>query len=254
LVYGWGPWRAIAGGGGAFVGWAVGRELDPDRTATAAVAGVLALVGGFFEPAALFISVAFLVAGRLTAGTVGASMSWLDVLILAVWGYATGGAIWYWPVGIAILGWALLAPEAGPRRYYGAVSLAAGFIVAWFLAPIQPLALERDGLYAAAVVLLVGAVSLIRCTASVDSDARSGTVTAARIRLARTVMTLCLVVAIAGVGIDAVWDLQPVLAALVAAAIVSLASRPVADSTPDPGSGLSGSTDSCDQPIRPRST
>lgn len=222
LTYGWDLWRAVAGGAGAFIAWAIGRELDPDHPATAGFAGVVVLVTSFLEPSVLLISVAFLVASRVVAGTVGASLSWVDVVVFPVWGYATGGAIWYWPVGVVILMWILFAPESGPRRFFGAATFVLGFAVSWYRAPIEPMALGEPDLVAAGIVVGVGILSIVRASALSDSDAGRPTLTVARVRLARLALAMCLAIAVAGAGVSVLWDLQPVAAALATTAVVSL--------------------------------
>lgn len=222
VMYGWEPWRAFGGAIGVFVAWAIGRELDPDHTATAALASVAALGLAFVAPPDLWVSGAILIAARLVAGTVGARIKVGDVLVLALLGYISGGAVWLWPIGVGILAWLLVAPEVGRLKWSGVGFLVVGFVVAWYVAPIQPLLVDTGGLIAAGAVLLVGLVSLIRCSASARTDARTGTVSSLRIRLARAATTLFTVCAIAGQDLDAFWDVAPAVAAIAATAAISL--------------------------------
>ncbi|WP_425145051.1 hypothetical protein [Deinococcus sp.] len=85
------PWKEVLGtGGSAFLGWAIGRELDPDHPGTAALALGLAGTGSVFGPANTR-SVAQLVPGfaalgslRLLVGTVGLAPALPDLAALSL--------------------------------------------------------------------------------------------------------------------------------------------------------------------------
>ncbi len=231
LLYDWHWWRAVGGSIGVFVAWAIGRELDPAHPLTAGVASVAALGMAFVAEPALLESAAILIATRVISGTIGARISLVDVIVLAGLGFITGGAVWLWPVGISILAWLLVAPEVGNLRPVGFAALVLGFIVGWYLAPIEPLQTDPEGLIAAGSVLAVGLLSLVRCDAGVRTDARGGTVTALRVRLARAGSAVFVAAVLASRGVDALWDLGPVIAALTATAVVSILT---------PGSGIRG--------------
>lgn len=69
----------------AFLSWALGRELDPDRNATAFVATALALAAFFvFDDLDLWALAAALVLGRLVARTVGPPAKMTDLVIVVV--------------------------------------------------------------------------------------------------------------------------------------------------------------------------
>ena len=87
-------WGGILGGGAAFLAWAITRELDPVRPATAALAALSApwtLLAG--DPALLGLAIVLL-GSRVAAGTTGYRLYATDAAALVVFslGAGSGGA------------------------------------------------------------------------------------------------------------------------------------------------------------------
>lgn len=89
-------WLVVQAGGVTFLCWAIGRELDPDRQATAllaaALVGTWAVVG---LPVQLFPAAAALLAARILAETTGRRPLVTDLLFVGIF----AAAVSYTPVG-----------------------------------------------------------------------------------------------------------------------------------------------------------
>ncbi|MDX2345160.1 MAG: hypothetical protein QNL12_16300 [Acidimicrobiia bacterium] len=132
----------LTGGVGAFLAWAIGRELDPDHTAAAYVAITASVFISLVAPPSLMAGTGLLVAVRLISGTVGIELKTLDLILL---------------VGLAALvGTGPTSPAAVPALVVGiilygnrstrAVLIAAAMAAAAAIAMIatQPLAGSSD--------------------------------------------------------------------------------------------------------------
>lgn len=77
-------WAAISIGAGVFLAWAIGREIDPDHSNTAAIAMGLALLAALTGAPSAGVAVVALLAVRLLAGTTGWPLTNVDVVVVAV--------------------------------------------------------------------------------------------------------------------------------------------------------------------------
>jgi hypothetical protein len=129
---GWG----VAAGGAAFVAWAVGREVDPDRTLVAGAAAPVAAAFVAVGRPSLVASGAVMLAARVAARTTGWPVGPVDLVVLAGlagWSTAVPAGV---PAGI-VLGAVLVTeparsgatpphvPAAGAAILAGVVAAAA---------------------------------------------------------------------------------------------------------------------------------
>ena len=87
------PSSAFAAGMAVFLAWAIGRELDPDYNASAAVAMVAAFGYSIFAAPSLLLAAGMLIATRLIVGTVGIRIKPIDRLVLLGLGGFLGSAV-----------------------------------------------------------------------------------------------------------------------------------------------------------------
>ncbi len=217
---------AVFGAVAVFLGWAVARELDPDRPDAAMFALAGALVAALLtSPSALAAGVA-LISIRLVAGTVGVALKPLDLVVLTGTVAVAGAVPMLWLAGAALGIWAWRAPETAPNR--GAVRVAfvigaciglgvAGWTT-WFGEGFSAeITLEAYVWAASAGAAMILAARHLPVSSSTDEG--SATIRSERIRLARiTAGAIVMWAAVFG-GVEGFWALGPVFAALVVSAV-----------------------------------
>lgn len=212
-------WGGAAAAIAAFLGWALGREIDPDQQSTAvlamAISGVVALVSA---PQLLVVAV-LLIATRILAGTVGNQIRGADLLVVIGAAAYAGSQPVAWPIA-ALLVFAVLRQDirfALPTAV--AMSLAAIVSAGLFVDSFTP------GVPSLVTWLLLGGLGLagwrrIR-VADVRSAADNGNrINANGVALAR----LATLGAIAAGSVlapeTAIGDLLPAVAAFAAVAVL----------------------------------
>ncbi|HSJ72453.1 MAG TPA: hypothetical protein VLA29_12495 [Acidimicrobiia bacterium] len=209
-----------------FLGWALGRELEPDLPSMATVSMVISLIFTVFVvPSAIAVGIA-LIAIRLVAGTVGASLKAFDIPVLVGVGFLAASDPALWIVGLAAGAWVWAAPEVGPLRRITAVaygiSVVAGLgLAAWRFWGTGDLSFDvtQTAYVLAAAAGAAMLVSARRIQVSSLCDAGDAAIDRERVRLARvTVGSILMWAAMVG-GVDAFWSLGPVFAALLTAAV-----------------------------------
>ena len=220
-----------------FLGWAIGRELDPDTPWVANIALIAALIAAlFFTPAALATGVV-LIAVRSVAGTVGSPLSRLDLFVVA--GLAAFAAFdpVLWIAGLAVLAWLVRAPEVGDLRSWGVGAFAAGaagglgFLwYQWSTDALESIEVTGTAYALAAVAGLAMLLAARPLAVTSLTDSGSGSISWMRVRSARIAAgASCMWAAVIG-GVDGFWSIGPVFAALAVAAVfrvfVQSASKP----------------------------
>jgi hypothetical protein len=202
-----------------FIAWAIGRELDPDRPNTGAWAMPFAFAAAVYDmPSALAAAIA-MIGLRVVAGTIGARVTWLDVVALALIGFGSGSEQVLWIVGLVIGMWLLSAPEVGSLRYLALGSLVVGlFAGAWFAEPAS-VEITQDAYLLAALGGVVMMLAMKPAVMISNTDARTGQIDVSRIGLARKAAGSFLMWAAVMGGVAGFWMISPVLAALTATAI-----------------------------------
>ncbi|HSG79364.1 MAG TPA: hypothetical protein VLD62_07290 [Acidimicrobiia bacterium] len=192
-------------GGGTFLGWAIARELDPDRPWSAGVAAVLAFVVSFIGDPMLAVAGVALLASRIAVRSTGLHPTPVDLLVvIGAAAYAatrTGG----FPVAV-VLGLSLVVdgrlPGGSKRRVaiagYGVLGAAVtSAAVAGNLVPDPTAAAGWDWLLVA--VAVVGSVLVLRPpNVTSRSDWTDRPLEARRLRASR-------IVALGVVAGSAVW-------------------------------------------------
>lgn len=216
-------------GVGAFLAWALGRELDPDRIATARAALLVFLVLAWLGPPDLGALVALLLATRIVLRSTGRAPTTLDlgVVVLVAGVAATSAAGFVAALGLA---WALHVdrrlPDPAPDRpaevaaaAAGAVAVAVTIVAGSFLDTW-----ELPRWYGFVVIVAVAAAAATLRTTEVRSRADRG---GEPLHLQRLVHArrLALVVAAAALcwaGASALSALGPALAAVIAAGLIAV--------------------------------
>ena len=220
-----GPFTAAVG---VFLAWAIARELDPDRPASAAIAiplsVVLFLVLG---PASLLVSTGVLLGTRIAAGTVGTSLRPLDIGgIIVISGLLGTNLIGATGVTAMVVG-GLVGERHRSRAIVIALAAAAAFTVVGIVSDI-----ERTGAApstTASIVLVATVISVLVVIPAPpptsSADRHTGILLRWRVTVARGVAGLAVVagfVLVGGTGIAA-------LAATATAALAGTAIRQLND-------------------------
>lgn len=220
---------------GVFLGWAIGRELEPDLPSMATVAMVISLAFTVFVvPSAMAVGIA-LIAIRLVAGTVGASLKAFDVPVLVGVGFLAFSDPALWIVGLAAGAWVWAAPEVGPLRRISVVGYGIGVVAglgvaAWRVWGTGDLSFDVTQT-AYVLAAAAGAAMLVaarRIHVSSVCDAGDTVIDRERVRLARVTAGSILMWAAMVGGVEAFWSLGPVFAALVIAAVYRVFVHPAA--------------------------
>jgi hypothetical protein len=204
-------------GGAAFLAWAIGREIDPDRPLSAGVAAVAAPALVAIGDPSLGVLAAVLLASRILVRSTGFAPGPIDLVVMAALaGYVAtrrGGL----PVAL-VLAVALAADRRLPggakiRSAIAALGAAAAAVAAaaftghFSIDPVAPVGLE----WLIAGIALVGLVSVLRLPeVHSTTDSGSGPISPQRLWASR------LAVAAAGLGALA-WSGGPALAGFGAA-------------------------------------
>lgn len=216
---GWQFLDAVRVGASAFLGWAIARELDPDRTATATLAmglATAAAVGPWGND--LLISAIALVGLRALAGTVGGELKPADLTVMS------GAAIY---CGTRVEGWVVvlllvLAVLDGRPRGYPVVTLGmlVGATAAGYLTevdfpddPFTDIELLWTLIAAAAIALAIRDTRIKSRT-----DLYNHEIFWPQVRAARVMAGFVVIGGLFGSGSETILLLSPVLAALVATA------------------------------------
>ncbi len=153
---------AFNAGVGSFLGWAVARELDPDRPNSAALSGIFAgATIAFFGEALLLPVTLALVTSRVLHRSTGLPPTLFDVLALVGVAYAGGTSTAGWAAGLA-LAFAVARdhrlPTPAPRfqligAFLVAASATAGAVVtglptSWQLPTLGAIMILGVGLFA----------------------------------------------------------------------------------------------------------
>lgn len=205
-----------------FLGWAIGRELDPDHHWV----GTLAMLGTF---AAVFVEVpagwtvgAALLALRVITGSTGRWLATFDLLFALVIGYGSGGDLWSWPIAIAAGVAITVFHEFGQQRWLFLASIVVAFVGGWYLGDLQPINISSEQLWIAVVVVAVTGVATAFASVTSRTDRPTGIIDATRVRFSRLSAGLFSVSAVILGGTAALWTIAAVPAALTAAALWNL--------------------------------
>lgn len=204
----------------AFLGWAIARELDPDRPGT----GLLALAGSgalaiWLLPLLLLSTVA-LAATRLMVGTVGGSPTRLDLVVLV--GLAAYGG-WF------LAGWVLVAMlvggilvSGGRENVLWAVGAVAAAIVTASVSDAAPHPGDESFRLLVLPLLAVVVVMALPTLPSSLTDIGKQPLAPRRLRGARFLAALAVVGSVLADDVYGLTDLGPLTGAIVAATLTTV--------------------------------
>ncbi len=212
-----------------FLGWAVARELEPDRDATATVAALLAgVMWLIMGRSALAAGVAALLAARILTRSTGRPLTNVDYLLVVALAFYGARTLAGWMAGLGMafaLARDVRLPGPAPKHQrmvaFGAAAAAtAGLLI------LRP-AIDPEWSLAAIVAVIAGVIAgliLPDPRPSAPTDTGNEVMSPARILSARRTS---LVVAIFGAltGTVGVAGLAPVWSALIAVPLVDLSRR-----------------------------
>jgi hypothetical protein len=241
-------WRGLATGLGAFLAWAIGRELDPDHPAAArdaVLAYVLVAVTGAPEVVA---TAAVLVAVRILARTTGRAPTRLDLAGLIVVAGLAGQSSVGLVTGTALATAMWLdaradghAPEGGedgpPTLTPELIAAAVAFVATFGVTLVSGAFLGgwRGPTPLEGVVVLAAAIAAARLRTGVltaTGDLTREPLDPARIRRGQQAAGATLVVAFLWSGAAAIPALGPLAAALIGAGTAAWRRRPEPDADP----------------------
>ncbi len=216
----------IAAGGSAFLAWALGRELDPDRVLTANLA---ALAGGaaalYFETASLGAVYLFLISARILSRTTGLSPTTVDLAVHVPIAAFVARSTIGWAAALVLAAAFALDSRAKPASSRNKDGWAAAVAVAaTAVAAITGFEFWGSGITAAWVVAAVGFIGGLNAVRSEPvtskADYTDQTLTDSRVALSRrvTLAGAALVAALTAgpgvAGVAAVWLTLAVLGAV----------------------------------------
>lgn len=202
---------AVAVGLTSFLGWVLGRELDPDRPLTAGAtvvgAGALALT---IPPASPGIVYLLVLIGRVLGRTTGRSPKWTDLAVhlpVAAW-FSQSATGWVAAMALAFaIARDAALPQPAPRwqLWWALATAVAATAVVTVTDGLGSWAAPSLAADAVVVVGLIGAVMLARPEAIISVGDISGEpLSKARIRYARVVIAVAAFGAVLIAGDDAV--------------------------------------------------
>ena len=223
---------AFAVGVGAFLAWAMGREIDPDRPLTATVAGVITIAASVVIAApglsALFATLA---AVRIIARTTGLPPTILDIIGvsgIAAWAAFHPGWVAAVAVAIALIVDDRMTGPGGPAHHWQAWwGAALGALVA-VVAGVRRDAWTSPTAWEWTLVALgvAGALLLIRpTTVTSRGDLTKEQLSAERIRAGRWLAGIVALIATLTEGDLGVASMLGVWSALASGGLVQLTSR-----------------------------
>ena len=199
-------------GVGAFLAWALSREIDPDRPTTATLAMVIAAALGLVAPPAGLAAAVLMLAMRVIVGSVGTHVRLVDTLVIA--GSAALAATS--PAGLPVAGAAAYALLR--RRHRLAAALVVGAFAVAFLLVGPELDLEVPS---SALVLGLSALAMAGLLwlqpGHVAASADNGSpIDADHVAAARRTLLASLLVSTFLISDAFVTDMGPALAAIAA--------------------------------------
>lgn len=213
---------ALSAAVAVFLAWAMARELDPDHSASAAIAMPVSLVVVLVVgPPALLVTFGVLLGIRIAAGTVGTPLRLLDAVAVIGLSAALGTSL-IGAVGAAAV---IAGVLVGEGRSQGGIATTALSVIAYAVVALlsgldrvwsAPTPAEWITLgFAVAATLLV----LPAAVPASDTDRHTGTIERNRVTAARVIAGLAILVGLAlagGPGVVAI-------AATAAAALIAVA-------------------------------
>lgn len=214
---------AGAAGVGVFLAWAIARELDPDHSAAATLAIVVAIAFLALGPPAAAVTAVVLLAARVTAGTVGTRLQPTDLVVLTLATAYAGSRPEAWGAAVFLLAAVLIARP--PRSSVIALVLGTAAISGALLsgATPSPAALSVTSLALVAAAVVAAAISIPVRTVSSPTDSGTGSIDPLRITAARIGTAGAIVVGVLVSPEGGALALAPAVAALIGVAVVVLA-------------------------------
>lgn len=222
-------WEAVLFAVAAFLAWALGREIDPDRHATATASlvagGLLAVALDVAAPGAILLVMS---AARITARTTGLAPKVSDLVVVSVAGVVLASDVAGW-AGAMILAFAVVRdatlPEPAPphQAWFGAGIAVLASVWAWTqdaFGSWQTPDLTSWGLIGAG--LLGAAIASQPEPVSSTCDLRGEELHHARIRWARFQTLIAAALAVVVGGADGARGLAVVWVTLTVAGIIRL--------------------------------
>ena len=217
---------AAFGAVSVFIGWAISRELDPDRPDAAALAMAVALAAAVVAAPSALASGVVLIALRLIAGTVGVALKPLDLVVLAGVAGVAGATPILWLAGAALGIWAWTAPESVANQWPTRIAFVAGAltglaVAAWttWFGDGYGAEITTEAYALAAAAGLAMLLSIRHLPIASRTDAGTHPIRPERVRLARLTAGAILMWAAVIGGVEGFWALGPAFSALVMAAV-----------------------------------
>jgi hypothetical protein len=218
------------GGGATFLGWAIGRELDPDDPAAASVAAGVAFALAFVGDPYLAVGGLLLIATRVVARTTGRPPQPIDLVILpAAAGYVAtrpAGALAVAALALALTGDRMLPGKTPARNVAAGIAVIAVGAVAALVAGGLP---EWSSPSIVNWAIVAGGVAAAGLSLTIPDPVSLGDYTDERLHHVRTqaarVLALSLATAYVAMGAAGITGLTPVWSAFLGAATTAVRRR-----------------------------
>ncbi len=224
----------ILGGGAAFLAWTVGREIDPDRPASAVLAAIGAAALAFGGDPGLGLTALTMVAARIAVRSTGVAIMPVDALVVIAGSAYVATRPSGFPLALVMAG-TLLADTRLPGgsrlgHLAAAGTLGASLVAATISGTMAPDPASFDGwAWLPLATAVLGAVLVLRPpVVTAKADATRLPLEPRRVRAARLVALCAVAGALIWGGADGAWAAGPVSVAMVA----SLAPQAVAARVP----------------------
>lgn len=213
----------IRGAAAVFFAWALVRELAPMRPLPSLFVPLLAIAFAIPEHTDILACGAAVVMARVASRTVGASLTWLDYVVLVPFAAWAATHIVGLPVAL-VLAAVIFVEESGWRsRVFGIVTLVAVIVVGSVEGTLTMRGgwdESSDGKIGLMLILAVAAFRLVitrlPVRVRVRDDRKRDWLRGANVRVARIAIVAALGAAIAWDGTDALFHLSALSAAVIA--------------------------------------
>lgn len=203
----------------SFLGWAIARELDPDRQITAMVAlAGSALLATWLLPYLLLSAVALGVFRLLVGSVGGGGPTRLDLAVMVALAAYAGWIIdgWFFVVVIAV---GIVFSGGWKNLFWATVAVAAGILSALISDTSVHPGNESARFLAYPVLLVIVGLLAWPTNPQSTTDIGSETLSGTRLRTARILAGLALVSAVIASDVYGLTNLGPLTAATVATAV-----------------------------------
>jgi hypothetical protein len=185
----------FAAGMAVFLAWAIGREIDPDNNAAAALAMLVAAVYSVLAAPSVMLGAGMLITSRLASGTVGIYLKSIDrIVLIALGGLLGAGATTAAALPALIAAILIIQPRVIQTLFLAIGTATAGALVYSLRQPevartsLEPSSLVALAIIGLAVARILPAADPVSPTDIGGREIQGRRVTSARVAVAATIV------------------------------------------------------------------